>query len=448
MDTYETASGLLVHDRRLHRVFDRDDVPNPNPPIGTVGPHTAAGEVVAFTPLPAGPTAALTPPGAQAWSGWPAGWQVPWSTGAGWSYLAGMSSLVFLCLDKNTSILSTMPPYLSQESGEVDGRPAWLTNPQPDVYSGWTEFLREVLAAWWLGEAFIWATSRYASGYPRTFVMLNPSWVLIEWDGGGRRYLLRGEDITADLLHLRYTTWPGELHGVGPLAAAAGPSATSVAVEQFTASLAARGGVPWAVLKHPATLTAKQTDELRARYVQARVEARVNGEDAAPLILSGGLDLQPLAVSVQDLALLDIAKMSESRLALLLGVPPSLVGLPTGQDSLTYNNAAEFRLQHWQIDLKPKAAIVMEALSNWLLPRGTKLELDRDEYVRPAFVERVQGYSTLFAIVDPVTGERGITIDEIRKLERLTGPQMADPAALAAASAPTPADDEGGPRVG
>ena len=67
----------------------------------------------------------------------------------------------------------------------------------------------------------------------------------------------------------------------------------------------------------------------------------------------------------------------------------------------------------------------MSALSNWLLPAGTGVELNRDEYVRPDFNTRVQGYATLFNLVDPITGQRGMTIDEIRALERLSAPSSA-----------------------
>ena len=60
----------------------------------------------------------------------------------------------------------------------------------------------------------------------------------------------------------------------------------------------------------------------------------------------------------------------------------------------------------------------MQALSGWLLPRGTSVELNRDEYVKPGLLERAQSYQTLYNIADPTTGERAISIDEIREAER------------------------------
>ena len=68
---------------------------------------------------------------------------------------------------------------------------------------------------------------------------------------------------------------------------------------------------------------------------------------------------------------------------MLLGVPPFLVGLPSGGDSMTYSNVTALFDYHWRAGLRPKAQTVMAALSGWLLPRGTGVELNRDAYVQP-----------------------------------------------------------------
>ena len=38
--------------------------------------------------------------------------------------------------------------------------------------------------------------------------------------------------------------------------------------------------------------------------------------------------------------MLELAQFTESRIAVLLGVPPFLVGLPSGGDSMTYSNVS------------------------------------------------------------------------------------------------------------
>ena len=98
------------------------------------------------------------------------------------------------------------------------------------------------------------------------------------------------------------------------------------------------------------------------------------------------------------MALLDLSKYNESRIVVMLGVPPFLAGLPSGGDSMTYSNTAALFDYHWRGGLKPKVDPVVSALSAWALPRGTNIEVNRDEYVRPGPLERAQTFQILEGI--------------------------------------------------
>lgn len=409
---YVTDTGLVVTDRRHRAEPPRDNLPNDNvqpPPPVSVGPNASEGF---------GNTHVMHPYGSvvpQAWSGWPVEWATPqWGSMVGLHEIFGRVSTVWACIDLNASILSTMPPYRTQ-GGHVAPPLPWMINPQPEVYTGWSEAMKQVVIAYQGGEVFIWATSRYADGAVRTWVMLNPSWVNVELDGTVRRYTLGGADITDDVLHIRYASWPGDAHGHGPLEAAVLNLAGAAALERYAANLATRGGIPWAVLTAPGHLSEEQATALRDRFVHARLSAM-----GAPAVLSGGLTLEPLTINPRDMALLELRQFDESRLAILLGVPPFLVGLPSGGDSMTYSNVSSIFDYHWRAGLRTKAAPIMEAISNWALPRGQRVEVNRDEYVRPGFEDRVNSYATLWNIHDEETGERAITIEEIRAIERLS----------------------------
>ena len=79
---------------------------------------------------------------------------------------------------------------------------------------------------------------------------------------------------------------------------------------------------------------------------------------------------------------------------MLLGVPPLLLALPSGdQGSLVYRNAEGIYDFHWRGGLRPKAQHLMTALSQWLVPHGTGLEVNRDEYVKPGPLERAQTWA-------------------------------------------------------
>ena len=95
----------------------------------------------------------------------------------------------------------------------------------------------------------------------------------------------------------------------------------------------------------------------------------------APAVLSGGVTLDQLTINPKDMALLELRQFAESRLAVLLGVPPFLVGLPSGGDSMTYSNVNSIFDYHWRSSLRTKAAAIMEAISQWACP-GQRLEVN------------------------------------------------------------------------
>jgi HK97 family phage portal protein len=425
MSDYVTESGLVVRHVRADDPRSwppNDNGPGVNTPPSTVGPTSSEGYGNTHVMYPAvgDPTLTgmMTPPPVQAWSGWPVEWSTPtWGGGiGGLGDIANRVSTVFGAIDLNASILSTMPPYRLAGADVIDPLP-WMSNPQPEVYTGWTEAMKQVVTSYYgKGEAFLWATSRYPDGTVRTWVMLNPGWVDVEMHGQTRHYEMGGIDITADVLHLRYSSWPGQPRGLGPLEALSYNLFGAAAMEKYQSGLAMRGGIPWGVLTAPGNLSQPQATLLRDNFVAARLSAM-----GAPAVLSGGVTLAPFTMNPRDMALLELRQFDESRIAVLLGVPPTLLALPSGDSSMTYRNVEGVYDFHWRAYLRPKAATIMEAVSQWALLPGERVELNRDEYVRPAFTDRINGWSTLFNIYDETTGQRAVSIDEIRTAERLTG---------------------------
>jgi hypothetical protein len=146
-------------------------------------------------------------------------------------------------------------------------------------------------------------------------------------------------------------------------------------------------------------------------------------------VLGGGITWTATQLNPADLALLDLLRFNQSRIAELLGIPPVIVGLPSGGDPMTYRNVAMLYDQHWRSGLRLKAAAVMAALSDWALPRGTVVEVNSDDYVQGEPLELAQAYQILSSIVDPVTGQPAMTVDEIRAAERLDNSTPTDLAA-------------------
>jgi HK97 family phage portal protein len=409
---------LFVEERAAFRDVD---IPNDNDAVesapGTVGPPTATpGDPsgVEWTDYPDRGAAGLPPIVPAPWSGWPADWSTPnWQ-----SRVSSLTDTAWTCLDSNASILSTMPPYLVGAADTLDAD--WINNPDPEQYASWEEFAKQLFWDYQAaGEVFVVATAYYATGWPARFHVVSP-W-LVEANIGGdglRHYTIGSADVTADLLHVRYTSRVGDAHGHGPLEIGGPRMVAASALARYAYNVGASGGIPSSVITHPSRLSPTQAMDLQAQWVTARMSSI-----GLPAVLSGGVDFKVLAMSPKDMALVELGQWNEARIAILLGVPPFCVGLPSGGDPMTYSNVSSIFDYRWRAGLRPIAQAVTAALSGWALPRGTTLELNRDEFVRPGPLERAQA--------DKIWSDIGaLSTEEIRAAERfgrVGGPAPIEP---------------------
>jgi hypothetical protein len=389
------------------------EVPNTNPPgvpPASVGPPDAnpgdpiGVELVGDDPGWAPPPRILP----SAWSGWPSDWATPnWGS----MDVQVLTDTAWMCLDRNASVLSAMPPYLVNASPTLNAD--WLRNPDPAFYASWDEFAHQLFWDFQMGEAFVLATSYYSTGWPARFHVVPPWFVSIDMRDGLRNYEIGGLDVTEDILHVRYRSVTGYPHGSGPLDAGSMRIIADQMLTQYGTKIATTG-VPVGVLQHPGNINAAQAAQLQAQWVQAR-----SSSIGEPAVLAGGITWTPTQLNPSELGLLDLLRFNQSRIAELLGIPPVIVGLPAGGDPMTYRNVAMLYDQHWRSGLRPKAAKVMAALSGWALPRATTVEVNSDDYVQGEPLERAQAYQILASILDPVTGQPAMTVQEIRTAERL-----------------------------
>lgn len=385
---------------------------NPGDPDG----FEVQGELVEVRALPF--------PQPSGWDGWPVNWATP-----GWGAQAGLNKLIdtaWSCLDLNSSVLASMPVY-RMSSGQIAPPFSWMTNPDPDIYTSWHEFAKQLFWDYQMGEAFVLPMAHAADGYPLRFRVVPPWLMNVEMRAGRREYKLGSTDVTGDVLHIRYQSTTADARGHGPLEVAGARMTAAGMLQRYANKIAETGGTPMYWMEVDRRLNAAEGEDLLNRWVESRT--RRAGE---PALVTGGAKLsQASSMSARDMTLLELAQFNEAHLAIALGVPPHLVGLPSGGDSMTYSNVESLFDFHDRSSLRTKAVAVMSALSGWALPRGQSLELNRDEYTRPGLKERAESYKILI--------DAGVmTVQEARTMERLNGPapekpaipQTSDPAAL------------------
>jgi HK97 family phage portal protein len=347
------------------------------------------------------------------WDGWPAQWATP-AWGAS-STLEQLTDVAWAALDLNSSVLSAMPVYRTR-SGRVLAPTTWMTNPDPDIYTDWSVFAKQVF---WdfqaVGEAFVLPLGRAADGWPYTLRVVPPPLVTAEIAGGRRIYKIGSLDVTDEILHIRYKSTTDTARGIGPLESGRARLVQLSVLARYAAEIT-DGAIPKYVLTTDQYLTPEQASNLLEQWWQSRLQNL--GDAWKPAVLSGGVKAQPLQLNPQEMALPEQTGYNEARIAVLLGVPPFLLGLPTN-DSMTSSNVAQVFDFHDRRYLKTAATRVMAALSGWALPRGQQVELNRDEYSRPALLERATAYEKLVAV-------GALSSAEIRVMERLTDAEVPD----------------------
>jgi HK97 family phage portal protein len=380
--------------------------PNANPPVDPASVGTTSqvtpGDPNGVTVTSVGeasswPGSVLRP---SPWSGWPAEWETPlWS-----NRVDDLTDIAWACVDLVASLLSTMPPYLVGAAPSLDDE--WLTNPDPDLYTSWDEFAKQL---WWdyqLGEVFVLATARYATGWPARFHVVDPWLVNVEMASHGRRYTIGRMDVTGDILHVRYQSRTSDAHGHGPLEAGRTRLVAARLLGRYISSFVGGGALPSGIITHPDPLSSEQAAGLQEQWVNARMSSM-----GLPAVLSGGVEFTATQQSPAEMGVVELAQMTESRIAVLLRVPPFLMGLPSGGDSMTYSNVNSVFDYFWRSGLKSRAAPVMNALSGWALPRGTTVEVNRDEFVRPGPLERAQTWQILISL-------GVLTVEQVQEIER------------------------------
>lgn len=92
-----------------------------------------------------------------------------------------------------------------------------------------------------------------------------------------------------------------------------------------------------------------------------------------PIILEGGLDWREMSMSPKDMDYIESKHSSARDIALALGMPPQLIGIPGDN---TYANLQEARLALWEQTIIPVIENVVGNLSLWLSTfYGTEYEL-------------------------------------------------------------------------
>lgn len=282
----------------------------------------------------------------------------------------------------------------SKDKIELREHPLLALLQKPNHYMAGAEFFEQLFAYKLIaGEAFVKIVLN--GTIPKELHLLRPDRVNVEIDKNGLvsgyRYKINQKEIfypvnkisgKTSVLHIKNFNPTDDLRGLSPLAAAAASIDQYNESSSWNLSMLKNAARPSGALivksngHNDSYLTDDQFEDLREQLNEIYTSSSNTGR---PILLQGGLEWQEMSLSPKDMDFIESKHSNARDIALCLGVPPQLLGIPGDN---TYNNYQEARLAFWEDTIIPILDDLVDALNNWLTPQfanNLMLTYDLDE---------------------------------------------------------------------
>ncbi len=297
--------------------------------------------------------------------------------------------VVYRCVRLIAETANRVPLNVQVDGKTVSEHPLLTLLEQPNGRQSGAEMLEAVYAYLQTsGNAYLQAG--IVDGAVRALCVLRPDrmsvvagsdgWpVAYEYKAGGRAVRISQE--TAPLpgvLHMALFHPMDDHYGMGPLEAAQTSLDIHNASAQWNKALLDNAARPSGALVYSAGNGSMSDDQFGRLKDELEEQFAGAGNAGRPMVLEGGLDWKPLAMSPRDMDFIEARNAAARDIALAFGVPPMLLGIPGDN---TYANMAEANRALWRQTLVPLVVRVSQELSGWLGPafEGAKVVPDFDK---------------------------------------------------------------------
>ncbi len=192
------------------------------------------------------------------------------------------------------------------------------------------------------------------------------------------RFAAEGNGLT--VLHMRLFHPLDDHSGLSPLAAAQMALDLHNASSVWNKALLDNSARPSGALVYQPKDGGNLTEEQYERLKQELEEGYAGPMRAGrPLLLEGGLDWKAMGLTPRDMDFTEARNGAARDIALAIGVPPMMLGIPGDN---TYSNYQEANRAFYRLTVLPLIARTAAALTSWLAPiygAGLKLEVDLDQ---------------------------------------------------------------------
>jgi HK97 family phage portal protein len=218
----------------------------------------------------------------------------------------------------------------------------------------------------------------------------------------------------ADMLHFPGIGFDGE-RSLSPIRSAGRNSVgIALAADEWSANFFANGARPDFALTTTGTLKPEQIDSLRNQWQERHAGASNRGK---PVVMQGGLTVQPLTIPAEDAQLIETRRMQIEDIARLFGVPPHMIG-HTSSSTSWGTGIEQQAIGFVRFTLQRHLVRIEQELNRKLWPSREKyfVEFNVSGLERGDYKSRNEGYRIGLGRA----GEPGwLTTNEIRKFENL-----------------------------
>jgi len=281
---------------------------------------------------------------------------------------------------------ASMPLVLKQDTREITAHPLLTLLARPNPREGGQRFLESVYGHLMVsGNAYVEAVG--VDGAPSELYALRPDRMRVvpgadgwpsayEYHVGSEtvRFAMGQGEAVAPILHLTLFHPADDHYGLSPMEAAATALDIHNAAGAWNKALLDNAARPSGAL----VVAGNALTDAQFERLKSELEANYQGASNAgrPLLLEGGLDWKPLALSPKDMDFVEAKAAAAREIALAFGVPPLLLGLPGDN---THANYAEANRAFYRQTVIPLVKRTMEAFAQWLAPGfGEALRLEPD----------------------------------------------------------------------
>jgi HK97 family phage portal protein len=334
-------------------------------------------------------------------------------------------------------------PLRQKRGDEVLDPPATIiSNPTPGPNRTAADFIDEYVSDVLLyGNYAALIGPLDSTGWPVSIIPLDVTTVSVARDPATWQpvYALEGLEgyVPADrIFHVAIDKRSGELTGRGVLPTMTGAIAASLAADAYAGQYFTSSAVPSGVITDTRpNLTQEQATELKQKWMAATAGTRV------PVVIPPSTTFQPLATDADKAQLVQARQWDATMVAMILGVPPFLLGIETQRH--TYTNA-ESEFGRFVTTTMMRLLVPLESqLTSQCLPRGNKAEFWTGALLRADTTTRANAAVSLY-------NSEIITLEEARTLAGFPaagGPAESTPKpapAVPASSSTAPATGSGG----